>query len=128
MGRETLAPIQMLLTVLAIAFTSPCDMRWARCLMLTPETLQHLLYWLILGTRGGRMRARIITALHEAPANANRLAELLHVDYSTIRHHLDILEQHRIVASVGDKYAKTYHLSEQLNSSYENFLELTQKL
>lgn len=59
--------------------------------------LKYVLGWLIAGTRGGATRAQIILALKDSPRNANQLANLLGVDYRTIRHHLEILEKNRIV-------------------------------
>jgi len=87
-----------------------------------------VLGWLIAGTRGGIMRARIIMALKETPMNANQLANFLGVDYRTIRHHLEILEKNRIVTSAGDKYAVTYFLSSEMEENYSVFEEIWKKI
>ncbi|MBS7605769.1 winged helix-turn-helix transcriptional regulator [Candidatus Bathyarchaeota archaeon] len=73
------------------------------------------------------MRARIIMALKESPMNANQLANLLEVDYRTIRHHLEILEKNRIVRSVGEKYSVTYFLSSDMEENYAIFEEIWKK-
>ncbi|MEM1556244.1 MAG: winged helix-turn-helix domain-containing protein [Candidatus Bathyarchaeia archaeon] len=91
------------------------------------EKLRYILGWLIAGSRGGLMRARIIMALKESPMNANQLANLLEVDYRTIRHHLEILEKNRIVRSVGEKYSVTYFLSSDMEENYAIFEEIWKK-
>jgi len=90
--------------------------------------LKYLLGWLIAGTRGGVTRARIIKALKETPQNANQLANLLKLDYRTIRHHLKILQKNRIITSAGDRYGTTYFLSPQMEENYAVFEEIMNKI
>jgi len=90
--------------------------------------LKYLLGWLIAGTRGGMSRAQIIKVVHETPQNANQLANLLKMDYKTIRHHLGVLEKNRIVTSVGDKYGATYFLSQTMEDNYALFEEILNKI
>ena len=90
--------------------------------------LKYLLGWLIAGTRGGVTRARIIEALKETPQNANQLANLLGMDYRTIRHHLGVLKKNRIITSVGEGYGTTYFLSPALEENYALFEEILKKI
>jgi DNA-binding transcriptional ArsR family regulator len=83
--------------------------------------MKKVLWWLILGTRGGINRARIIKALNERPYNAHQLAELLNVNYRTIRHHIKTLEDSGVVQSAGEKYGKMYYLSEKMEDNYNEF-------
>ena len=83
--------------------------------------MKKVLWWLILGTRGGMNRARIIKKLNERPYNANQLAEELNVNYRTIRHHIKILEDSNVVKSAGEKYGKIYFLSEDMEKNYDDF-------
>jgi len=87
-----------------------------------------MLGWLIAGTRGGVTRARIIKALKEKPRNANQLAELLKMDYRTMRHHLEVLQKNRIIISAGDKYAVTYFLSPEMEENWALFEEILNKI
>ena len=93
-----------------------------------PSRLKYLLGWLILGTRGGPTRAKIIKALKERPQNANQLANLLGVDYRTIRHHLEVLEKNRIIVSAGDTYGVTYFLGPELEGNYVLFEEILNRI
>jgi DNA-binding transcriptional ArsR family regulator len=83
--------------------------------------MKKVLWWLILGTRGGINRAKIIKKLKERPYNAHQLAEELNVNYRTIRHHIKILEDSEVVKSAGEKYGKMYFLSENMEKNYNDF-------
>jgi predicted ArsR family transcriptional regulator len=73
----------------------------------------------LAGTRGGTNRARILTALHERPRNANRLAEDLELDYKTVRHHLDVLTENGVLESSGDEYGAVYLLTDRAQRNWE---------
>jgi len=90
--------------------------------------LKYLLGWLIAGTRGGVTRAQIIKALKAKPQNANQLANLLKLDYRTIRHHLKVLQKNRIITSAGDRYGITYFLSPEMEENYAVFEEIMKKI
>jgi len=89
---------------------------------------KYLLGWLIAGTRGGVTRAQIIEALKETPQNANQLANLLKLDYRTIRHHLEVLQKNGIITSAGDRYGTTYFLSPEMEENYALFEEILKKI
>jgi DNA-binding transcriptional ArsR family regulator len=84
------------------------------------DPYRSLLWYLLVGTRGGPNRGRILEELRSSPQNAHRLAERLSLDYRTVRHHLRILESsgmvHRTVAA---SYAAPYELSLPLLSSLD---------
>ena len=96
--------------------------------MFTLKHLYKLLWWLIAGTVGGETRAKIIMALHETPMNAHQLSEKLGMDYSTIRHHLKVLEQNSLVTKMGKRYGKMYFLSDLLESNFHIFQEIWEKI
>ena len=89
--------------------------------------LKYVLGWLIAGTRGGVTRAQIIRALKEAPQNANQLANLIEMDYRTIRHHLEVLEKNGIITSAGDRYGLAYFLSPEMEENYAMFEEIWER-
>jgi DNA-binding transcriptional ArsR family regulator len=88
---------------------------------------RRLLWWLIAGTRGGANRARIITALHDRPSNANQLAETLNLDYKTIRHHLDTLLKNGVIISQGEGYGMVYFLSVEIEENFGEFKEIWER-
>jgi len=60
--------------------------------------------------------------------NANQLADQLKLDYTTVRHHMRILEENRLVVVTGRKYAVTYFISPELEANYQIFVEILEKL
>lgn len=83
--------------------------------------MKKILWWLIAGTKGGVNRAKIINTLYDRPYNANQLAEKLGLDYKTIRHHLKILNDNKVITSSGGKYGSMYFLSPQLEADFDVF-------
>ncbi len=92
------------------------------------KPLKYLLGWLIAGTRGGPTRARIISTLRESPQNANQLANLLDLDYRTIRHHLNVLEKNKLITTAGEGYGTTYFLSPPMEENYVVFEEIMKRI
>ena len=87
--------------------------------------MKNLLWYLVAGTKGGETRGRIIDFLEKKPSNANKIAEMLKLDYKTVRHHLKILEKNNIITTVNkDKYGAVYFLSEDMKINYDIFEEI----
>jgi DNA-binding transcriptional ArsR family regulator len=83
---------------------------------------------MIGGTRGGLNRARIINALSDSPMNAHQLSQELELDYSTIRHHLEVMEKNSLVTSIGEGYGMAYLLTNELLENFEHFEEIWDKI
>jgi len=81
--------------------------------------MRKVLWWLIGGARGGKNRLRIIRALHDQPMNANQLAEALDLDYKTVRHHLDLLEENAVLETMGEGYGTTYFLTDRMEANLD---------
>lgn len=95
---------------------------------LSARPLKYLLGWLIAGSRGGPMRAKMIERLKETPQNANQLSTLLDVDYKTIRHHIEVLEKNKIITSAGEGYGTTFFLSPLLEENYAIFEDIRKRM
>jgi len=93
-----------------------------------PYRMEQALWYLLAGTRGGENRARIIRSLDERPKNANRLSEGLELDYKTVRHHIDMLEDHDIIESGGDDYGEMYFLTERFESNRDSFEDIVEEV
>lgn len=83
--------------------------------------MEKILWYLFMGMRGGENRIRIINDLLETPRNTNQLANKLDLDYKTIQHHLDMLENHDIVESSGKGYGDIYLLTDNFKNYQEEF-------
>jgi len=97
-------------------------------MIVSPDRLRRVLLYLISATRGGPVRGVIIAALKDEPMNANQLAQRLGHDYSTIKHHLDVLMENKLVEPVGGRYGQLYFLSSVLQENYADFLEILGKI
>jgi DNA-binding transcriptional ArsR family regulator len=86
--------------------------------------MRRNVWWLIAGSRGGENRARIIETLHDKPLNAHQLAEILNLDYKTIRHHLDLLITNQIIIPEGSGYGKIFFLTEVFDTEYNEFIDI----
>jgi DNA-binding transcriptional ArsR family regulator len=80
--------------------------------------MESVLWYVLTGARGGPNRIRILQALDQRPRNANRLAEDLDLDYTTIRHHLDDLMEHNLVKNSNGGYATVYLLDDRVEENW----------
>lgn len=81
--------------------------------------MEAVLWYVLTGTRGGENRIRILRALDDRPRNANQLAEDLDLDYKTVRHHLDVLEENSILQDSGDDYGAVYLPTDRARKHWE---------
>jgi DNA-binding transcriptional ArsR family regulator len=91
------------------------------------DAFERLLWWLFAGSTGAKTRSLVLNAIKEEPRNAQQLSEALNLDYTTVRHHLKVLEQNRIVVTEGDSYGKLYFLSESMEAHWPNLLAILEK-
>ena len=90
--------------------------------------MKNLLWYLVAGTKGGETRGRIINFLKKNPSNANKVAEMLKLDYKTVRHHLEILEKNSIITAVNKgRYGAVYFISESMKMNYQIFEDIWNK-
>ncbi len=91
-------------------------------------SMKKFLWGILAGTKGGTNRARIVDELNNRPYNANQLAERLSLNYKTVKHHIDVLEENNIVTSTGKKYGALYFLSDTMEENYDTFLTIWDEL
>jgi DNA-binding transcriptional ArsR family regulator len=83
------------------------------------DSFERLLWWLFAGSVGGRTRMRVIFSIRDEPRNAQQLSTALALDYTTVRHHLKVLESNRLVLTEGDKYGKIYFVSDSMDAHWD---------
>jgi len=91
------------------------------------DAFERLLWWLFAGSTGAFTRLLVLRAIKEQPRNAQQLAQLLQLDYTTIRHHLGVLERNRLILTEGDRYGKLYFLSEVMEANWAKLEEIVSK-
>lgn len=89
--------------------------------------MRQLLWWLIGGSRGGRNRMRIVRALQDQPMNTNQLSEALDLNYKTVQHHLEVLEENGILVTQGDNYGQMYFLSDRMEANLDVLDEIVKE-
>ena len=90
--------------------------------------MKNLMWYLIAGTKGGETRGRIIELLMKNPCNANKIAEMLNLDYKTVRHHLEVLEKNNVITAVNKgNYGAVYFLSEIMQANIKLFSEIWER-
>ena len=89
---------------------------------------KNILWWLIANSAGGINRGKIIIELSREPQNAYSLSKALSLDYKTIRYHLSVLIENKMIISVGKEYGKTYFLSDDLEDNWKIFEEIWNRI
>jgi len=90
--------------------------------------MEAVLWQVLAGTRGGPNRARLLRAVEEQPRNANQLAEALDLDYKTVRHHLEVLEENEVVRSSDYDYGAVYLPTDRTQQHWETVEEVLSKM
>lgn len=74
---------------------------------------KRTMMYLLIGTRGGYNRLKILRLIQEEPMNANKICERLQLDYKTVQHHIKILEESKIIVTSSPKgtYGAMYFLA-----------------
>jgi DNA-binding transcriptional ArsR family regulator len=83
------------------------------------DSFERLLWWLFAGSAGAKTRALVLFNLRDQPKNAQQLSQALHLDYTTVRHHLRVLEANKIVLAEGEKYGRVYFVSENMEAHWQ---------
>ncbi|WP_076430265.1 winged helix-turn-helix domain-containing protein [Haladaptatus litoreus] len=87
------------------------------------------LWYVLSGSRGDASRARLLREVGNRPQNANQLSTTLDLDYSTIRHHLDVLAEHEIVEQHGDgEYGSIYTPTSAVKREWQRVTEIIEKV
>lgn len=91
--------------------------------------IRLIVRWLLEGSRGGKLRARILLLLKEKPMNPNQLAKELGVNYRTVIHHLRILQEHELVEKLGgNNYGAPYALTRLSEEIWEYIEEVVRRI
>ena len=86
--------------------------------------MEGVLWYVLASSRGGPTRVRIVRAIDERPRNANQLAEALDLDYTTVRHHLDVLMDNNVLQRSGEEYAAVYLFTDQVRAHWDTVEEI----
>jgi DNA-binding transcriptional ArsR family regulator len=91
------------------------------------DAFERLLWWLFAGSTGAQTRAHVLETIKEQPRNAQQLSQILGLDYTTVRHHLRVLEKNRLILAEGDKYGRLYFVSDVMEANWAKLEEILRK-
>ncbi len=91
------------------------------------DPFERLLWWLFAGSTGAPTRAVVLRAVKEEPRNAQQLSRALGLDYTTVRHHLRVLADNRIVVTEGETYGKLYFVSDAMEAHWSALEAILEK-
>lgn len=89
--------------------------------------MEATLRYVLTGTRGGHNRIRILRAIDDRPRNMNQIAEHLDLDYKTVLHHVDVLQENNVATSSGQDYGEVHLPSEQARAHWETVEEILEE-
>lgn len=59
--------------------------------------------------------------------NRNQLSNELDLNYKTVQHHLEMLEENKILTTAGDEYGKMYFLTDWMESNLDLLDEIAKE-
>jgi DNA-binding transcriptional ArsR family regulator len=86
--------------------------------------MEGVLWHLLASSRGGVSRTRILRAVDERPRNANELTEALDLDYTTVRHHTDVMIENNVLRRTDDDYGAVYLPTERVRAHWDTVEEI----
>jgi predicted transcriptional regulator len=89
---------------------------------------RKLIWWIFGVSRGGKTRCRITRILKDKPSSISQLAKKLGLTYHDIRYHVKILQENRIIESIGDASISMYFLTDEFEEDWEEFEKIWQSL
>ena len=89
------------------------------------DSFSRVLWWLFASSAGARTRSELVRALREEPRNAQQLAQAVAMDYTTVRHHLRVLSENRLVESTGAHYGQVYSVAAALEARWDELERIT---
>ena len=83
--------------------------------------LKRSLFWLLIASRGGDTRIRILGLILNDPLNKNELSKSLGLNYRTVTHHLNVLIKNNITRE-DQKYGGLVYVNEVLEGELKKII------
>jgi DNA-binding transcriptional ArsR family regulator len=56
--------------------------------------------------------------------NTNQLRIHLNLDFRTVKHHLEVLQDNELVTYTGNNYGRMYFVSSKLEENWDDFMDI----
>jgi len=83
--------------------------------------LKRSLFWLLIASRGGDTRIKILSLILNDPMNKNELSKSLGLNYRTVTHHLNVLIKNNIIRE-DQKYGGLIYVNELLEGELKKII------
>ncbi|EQB65624.1 MAG: transcription regulator [Thermoplasmatales archaeon I-plasma] len=83
--------------------------------------LKRSLFWLLIASRGGDTRIKILNLILNDPMNKNELSKSLGLNYRTVTHHLNVLIKNNIIRE-DQKYGGLIYVNELLEGELKKII------
>ena len=83
--------------------------------------LKRSLFWLLIASRGGDTRIKILSLILNDPLNKNELSKSLGLNYRTVTHHLNVLIKNNIIRE-DQKYGGLIYVNELLEGELKKII------
>ncbi|MBA3045232.1 MAG: ArsR family transcriptional regulator [Euryarchaeota archaeon] len=91
-------------------------------------TLKQTISHVLIGQKGGPKRIQIIELIKVRPYNINQLAEIMKLNYRTVKHHMEtLLRNGFVISSKSSGYGEVFFLSPLLEDNFELFEDIIKK-
>ncbi len=83
--------------------------------------LKRSLFWLLIASRGGDTRIKILSLILNEPLNKNELSKSLGLNYRTVTHHLNVLIRNNIIRE-DQKYGGLVYVNEVMEEELKEII------
>ena len=83
--------------------------------------LKRSLFWLLIASRGGDTRIKILSLILDSPMNKNELSKSLGLNYRTVTHHLNVLIENNLIRE-DQKYGGLVYVNEVLEGELKKII------
>ncbi len=83
--------------------------------------LKRSLFWLLIASRGGDTRIKILSLILNNPMNKNELSKNLGLNYRTVTHHLNVLIENNLIRE-DQKYGGLVYVNEVLEGELKKII------
>lgn len=83
---------------------------------------------LLVGRKGGQTTIKIIDQILDQPNNINQLSKILKLDYKTVKYHMHLILELKLVDGNDKKYGSLYFPTKKLTNNLNEYEQIKEYL